>query len=134
MNKLFRKQNLLYSLLSAVLIIFTQCSGSVDNQLKKIAKEATEKCPIMLDKWTRLDSCAALPGRTYKYYHTIQELEVTDTTLFKTQFEPQILSLVKMSPDMKFFRENEVSLLYQYNDQNKKYLFTISINPDQYKK
>ncbi|MDU1889998.1 MAG: hypothetical protein E6767_04850 [Dysgonomonas sp.] len=134
MEKLFKKRNNQYFFLFVIFFVFAQCSENVDSKLKSIAKDVNEKeCPKMLDEYTRLDSCAALPNKTYKYYHTIQNLVVTDTTLIKANFAPQIVSMVKTDPQMKFFRENEVSLIYQYNGQNKNYLFSIIIAPEQYK-
>jgi hypothetical protein len=133
MNKLFMKQRLLYIILLIGIIIFPRCTGSVDSRLKKLVEEANTKCPRVLDQWTRLDSCAAFPNQTIRYYHTLSEVTITDTILFKSQLQPQIISSVKTNPDMKFFRENNVAMQYEYRDQTGKYLFSVTINPEAYK-
>ncbi|MDH6308199.1 hypothetical protein M2451_001176 [Dysgonomonas sp. PFB1-18] len=133
MNKIFRKQNLLYIFLLVTVAIFTQCGGSVDSQLEKLAKESNERGPRMLDQWTRLDRCEAVKGKSIRYYHTVSGIEVTDTTLFKTNLKPQIVRTTKTSPDSRFFRDNEVSMQYIYNDSNGKYLFSVLVAPEDYK-
>lgn len=124
------KQGLLYIILLVGIIISPGCTESVDSQLKKLSEEANTKCPKVLDQWTRLDSCAAFPNQTIRYYHTLSEVTITDTTLFKSQLQPQIISSVKTNPDMKFFRENNVTMQYEYRDQTGKYLFSVNISPE----
>lgn len=87
----------------------------------------------MLDQWTRLDSCAVLPNLTVKSYHTISSIVITDTTIVKANLSPQIVSGIKINPDAKFYRENDVTLIYQYNDSKSNYLFTITVTPKDYK-
>lgn len=127
------KQGLLYIILLVGIIISPGCTESVDSQLKKLLEGANTKCPKVLDQWTRLDSCAAFPNQTIRYYHTLSEVTITDTTLFKSQLQPQIISSVKTNPDMKFFRENNVTMQYEYRDQTGKYLFSVIIEPKEYK-
>lgn len=133
MNRLLNRLNLFCVALLIGIIGFTQCSGGVEDQLRTIAKEANKQCPKSLDSFTRLDSCAAFPDKHYRYYHTITGVEVSDTTLFKTQMLSQIVRMVKVTPDMRFFRQNEVVLEYQYNDGLGKYLFVIQVTSEDYK-
>jgi len=135
MNVLLQKKYILHIFLLFCIIAFTQCAGSIDSQLKKIADEANKECPKMLDQWTRLDSCAAYPGKNYIYFHTlVNEGMILDTVKFKEQFKPVIISIVKTNPNMSFFRENDVTLHYQYNDEANKFRTTIVLTPDDYKK
>ncbi|MDR2955072.1 MAG: hypothetical protein LBV43_08320 [Prevotella sp.] len=134
MKYFLKKQNTLFLLLFTMLT-FSQCAGNIDDQLKKIAQEANAQCPKMLDQWTRLDSCAVYPGKKYTYYHSvINDAKITDTTLFKTNLKPQIISIVRTNPDMKFFRDNDVTLNYRYNDEKGNYIFSITATPEEYKK
>lgn len=134
MNKLLKKENILSIFFVFSVVLFIQCGGSVDGQLKKIAEESNKECPKVLDQWTRLDSCAAYPGKVYKYFHTvINNALVSDTEQFKTAFKPIIIATVKTNPAMKFFRENDVVLHYQYRDEADNYNVTIEINPEDYK-
>ncbi|MFV0418203.1 MAG: hypothetical protein ACK5KT_05690 [Dysgonomonas sp.] len=134
MNIISPKQNILYIFLLSLIIIFTQCSGSTDTQLKKIAEEANKECPKMLDQWTRLDSCVTYPGKTYKYFHTmVNNASVSDVEQFKSTFKPVIVNTIKTHPAMKFFRENEVILQYQYSDESGETHVTIEVTPEDYK-
>ncbi len=135
MEKLWKKQFVLLFSLVCVGLLFTQCNKSVDARLKELAQEMNKTCPRMLDQWTRLDSCVVQPGLTMRYYHSIVgELIVTDTTLFKSKLEPQIISAMKTNPDVKFYRDNDITMEYQYNDTEGKYIFSMIITPDNYKK
>ena len=126
------RQGLLYIIFLLGILIFPRCTGSVDSQLRKISEEANLQCPKILDQWTILDSCAALPNRTIRYYHTLKEVTITDTTLFKSKLQPQIISSVKTNPDMKFFRKNNIIMQYEYRDQSGQYLFSIIASPETY--
>ncbi len=125
--------NTLFLLIFVTLFSFTACSDGIDGQLKTIAENANKFCPKKLDDYTRLDSCSALPDKHYRYYHTITGLEVTDTTLVKNELKQQIIRVIKSTPEMSFFRENDVVLEYRYNSDQGKYLFTIVATPEEYK-
>lgn len=135
MNKIVQRKNILCILSFFCVIVFSQCAGNVDSQLKKIAKESNLECPKMLDQWTRLDSCAAYPDKNYKYFHTIvNDGFILDSAKFETTFKPVIISIIRTNPAMKFFKENDVTLHYQYTDEVKKKQLTIVVTPDDYKK
>lgn len=122
----------------ATITLFTQCGRTVDSELKKTAEFANKQLPRLTDEWTRLDSCVAIPGETYRFYHTLVQLTdsaALDTTSFKKEFTPIIIDkIIKVDPNMKFFRENNVTLQYQYADAGGNYRCRISITPDQYNK
>ncbi|MDR2951573.1 MAG: hypothetical protein LBV71_20475 [Prevotella sp.] len=134
MNIILKKQNIIYLLILIVIVSFTQCSGSVESQLQSVAKETNRDCPIMRDQWTRLDSCSVQGENTFRYYFTIVQIVVTDTTNLKSQIKPQIIETVKNHPSTRIFRDNDVTLVYKYNDEQGKYLFTIMAAPQDYKK
>jgi len=87
---------------------------------------------LLPDYWTNGPG-SIVPGKNIKYYHTVSDVVISDTTLFKSNLKPQVISVVKTNPDMKFFRENDVTMQYQYNDQVGKYLFLMIISPQDYK-
>lgn len=135
MNIVLKSRNILYLLLSVAVLSFAGCTDSTDKQLQQLAKKANETCPKMLDQLTRLDSCAALPGNTFKYYQTVLGAVITDTTLFKPRLQPQILTMIKTSPDpvYKYFKEKDVTVAFQYNDEKGNYLFSVIVKPEDYK-
>ncbi|WP_051697751.1 hypothetical protein [Prevotella sp. 10(H)] len=129
------KRKIVYILIMSVMVlVLTNCSDSLNSQLKTIVKEINKQCPKQLDEYTRVDSCAVVGEKSIRYYQTVnKDLIVTDTTLFKSNLEPGIISLVKTSPDMRFFKEKEVTVQYRFGDESGKYLFLISVTPDKYK-
>ncbi len=133
MSKPFNGRFILFIASIIGVMSLMQCTQSLEKQLKSIAAEANKQCPYMLDQWTRLDSCVAFGDKNYKYYHTILGVVVSDTSLFKQQLAPQIVKTVKISPDMVFFRENNITLNYSYRDQANKYLFSVVVTPEDYK-
>ena len=134
MNRNLKIRNTIYFLVLIGIIIFTQCSGSVESQLQSAAKETNKECPVMRDQWTRLDSCSVEGSSTFKYYFSILQIVVTDTTKLKSQIKPQIIETVKIHPSTRIFRDNDVTLVYKYSDDNGQYLFTITATPEDYKK
>lgn len=134
MKGVYWNKGIFYLLIAFGLTIFPFCTGSVDNELKKIAEEANKTTPRLLDQWTRLDSCKALPNKNIRYFHTVNDVVISDTTVFKSNLKPQVISVIKTSPDMKFFRENDVTMQYQYNDQSGRYIFSLIVSPQDYKK
>lgn len=134
MNDILKSKKILSLFLVLGLVTLTQCAGGFDSQLKKIAEESNKECPKMLDQWTRLDSCAAYPDKNYKYFHTIVSGgAVLDKTKFEANFKPVIISIIRTNPGMKFLRENEVTLHYQYTDEAGGSQTVIVVTPEEYK-
>jgi hypothetical protein len=106
-----------------------------DKALIKIASELNQSCPIMVDAETRLDNAMAVPKKVFQYHYTLvnMEKEMVDTTEMKKILEPQITNIIRTSPDLKLFREKNVTMKYSYRDKESIHLFTISVTPEQYK-
>lgn len=134
MNNFIGQSRFLYiTILAIISFLFIQCSKTVDEHLKEIAEAANKQCPRTVDEWTRLDSCVALPNKHYRFYHTISQ-PIIDTLLFKSNFKPIIIDkIIKVDPTMYFFKENGVTIEYQYNNTEKGYICEIIITPEEYK-
>ena len=107
---------------------------SLDKVMMKIASEINETCPIMIDSETRLDNTIFLPSNVFQYNYTLinMDKETVDIDMLKTYLEPNITNFVRTNPDMKFQRDNKVTINYYYKDKDGNYLFTISVTPEQY--
>ncbi|MDU1904753.1 MAG: hypothetical protein E6772_08220 [Dysgonomonas sp.] len=109
---------------------------SFDKVMVEISNEINKTCPIIVDAETRLDNTSFLLGKTLQYNYTLlsAEAEFIDTLEFKKIMEPQILNATSTSPQMKYFRDNKVSLNYLYKDMHGEYICIIFIKPEQYAK
>jgi len=108
---------------------------SIDKAMMAAASEMNKSCPIMVDAETRLDNTIALPSKGFQYNYTLINVdkESIDTVEIKKYIEPNIINGVRTSPDMKFQRDNKVTMKYYYKDKKGNYLFLITVTPEQYK-
>lgn len=108
---------------------------SVDKILVAGANEVNKMCPLMVDAETRLDNAIALPNNTFQYNYTLINVlqSSIDTIQLKHNIEPGIINLVKTNPQMKIFRDKEVTINYSYKDKTGIYLCSIAVRPEQYK-
>mgnify|MGYP000990066765 CR=1 FL=1 len=107
-----------------------------DENMMKVASDINKSCPIMIDNVTRLDNAITVPPKVIQYNFTLIEMEkaTVDVLEIKKQLEPNIINFARTNPDMKYFRDNDVTIKYNYKDKNSVYLFDISVSPEQYKK
>lgn len=107
---------------------------SFDKQLVEFANEFNKNCPMNLDEYTLLKNVVALPNKTVQYNYTLigmTKAEVKIDTVKKYVF-PALLLNLKSNPDMKFFRENKVTLNYYYSDKNGAFVTKYVVTPEMY--
>lgn len=107
---------------------------SFDKQLVEFANEFNKNCPMNLDEYTLLKNVVALPNKTIQYNYTLigmTKAEVKIDTVKKYVF-PALLQNLKSNPDMKFFRENKVTLNYYYSDKNGEFVTQYVVKPEMY--
>jgi len=107
---------------------------SLDKAMMKVASEINETCPVMIDAETRLDNAIALPQNVFQYNYTLVNIEkdAVDTVEMRSTLEPSITNVVKTNPQMKFMRDNKITINYYYKDRKDRYILLISITPNQY--
>ncbi|AWI26077.1 zinc ribbon domain-containing protein [Flavobacterium pallidum] len=108
---------------------------SVERQLSKAAEEVNQRAPVVIDQDLRLKSAEALPNRTFQYNYNLINLtraEVKTDTVKKYLF-PSVLQAVKTKPELKAFRDNDVTLIYNYMDKDDEFVIKYVITPDMYK-
>jgi hypothetical protein len=109
-------------------------SPSLDKLLMYAASEINKTCPIVVDEETQLDNTIALPDNVFQYNFTLPNLSKSDSVFegIKKIIEPKILNSTKTSPDLKTFRDNKVTMNYNYRDKEGVFLFKIIITPEMY--
>ncbi len=107
---------------------------SVDEQLMQVAKEINKNCPITVDKDTRLDNTMASVGKRFTYSYTLTSwaAEEIDLTALQNYLRPRIINSAKTSPDMKYLRDNSVTIVYRYLDKTGRFIFDITVTPADY--
>jgi hypothetical protein len=107
---------------------------SIDKQLTGFANEFNKTCPMIVNEHTTLKNVVALPDKTIQYNYMLIEMtkaEVKIDTLKKYLF-PSILQTVKTDPSMKLFRDNKVTIKYNYADKNGVFVTEYIIKPNMY--
>lgn len=137
-----RKQFFLISLvaIAAFLITFLIVRyGYADkkfaqDELKEIAKELNKTCPIVVDSDTRLDSATTPTLNVFQYNYTLVKIEKASIYIdeIRKYLEPQLVRNTVTNPDFKLFRENKVTLSFNYLDKNGDHVITIDVTPDKY--
>lgn len=103
--------------------------------LQKVSEEINKKCPMTVDKDTRLDNAVVLSDNTIQYNYTWVNLEkeTTDIQNIEENFAPILLKDVKTNPGLKIFRDKNVTLSYYYKDKNGNFVYNYKVTPDLYK-
>lgn len=124
----------------SVLLLSSACSKekTIDDELKDAALTMNKMTPQILGEGVRLDSVSAKENKTLQYNYTLtddvkEELMPEEIDSYKSAAKVEALKSMKTSPDMKNFRENNVSLKYVYYDKNGKPTTDFSVTPSEYK-
>ena len=109
-------------------------SPSFEQVMLQAANEMNKSCPTMIDSETRLDSATVILPKIFQYNYTLinYEKEELDILELENMLEQSIVNSVRISPEMKDFRDNKVVINFYYNDKNGDYLLHISVSPEQY--
>jgi hypothetical protein len=103
--------------------------SDVRSPLDSIASSLNAKVPMQVDKYTRWDSTAALPGNLLVYHYTISGIDLAkiDKTALRSNLAPILTATYKTSPDMKGLRDLRVNLKYVYRATDGVHLFDIEV-------
>lgn len=122
-----------FSLLAFLLAGCAQ-TAETNTYLDEVATEFNKKCPQIVDSETRIDGINVKPPSTLVYKYTLINLPVenVDTTEFKKMLLPGLVSMIRLSPDLKPLRENNTLFEYSYSDKANKHIYTFKISPKDY--
>ena len=104
--------------------------------MKDDVAKINSTCPVMVDADTRLDSAIVLHGKTIEYCYTLIHVlkDSVGITNAKENLESVILNGVISSPSLAKYRENNATMVYNYNDKEGASILKICITPNEYKK
>ena len=134
------KRTLLYQVLLFVIFFALAFFGTkflfkkdIGDQLKEVSTEMNKSLPMNVDAETRLDGTTFIAPKTMQYNYTALSTNADSLSLDRedliNQLQSNTQNLLDTSPAMKLFRENDVTLKYNYKDKNGKALIDFSINP-----
>ena len=106
-----------------------------DKAMMQAAGELNKSCPIMVDSETRLDNAVTLPENIFQYNYTLitAQKDSLNIEALQAYIEPRLINTVKTTPELKPYRDNKVTMAYQYKDKNGVFLFKVLVTPDKYK-
>ncbi|WP_294245659.1 hypothetical protein [uncultured Chryseobacterium sp.] len=121
-------------------LALTSCKqeSKIDDDLKEVAVNINKTTPQMLADGVRLDSVSAQPGKIFSYNYTLTDdakegVSPEQIEVFKTSAKEGALRVIKTSPDIKQFRDNDVTMVYTYYDKDGKKTADFKITPEEYK-
>jgi hypothetical protein len=107
---------------------------TIDKQLAGFANEFNKTCPMTVNEYTTLKNVVALPDKTIQYNYILVDMTKAEVKLdtVKKYIFPSILQTVKTDPSMKLFRDNKVTINYNYADKNGVFVTEYIVKPEMY--
>jgi hypothetical protein len=126
----------IWLLVAFVCLLFCRCAteSSGGATLEEIAREFNKKCPQMIDSETKIDGIEIKEPNTIVYNYTLINLlkQNVDTTEFNRALRPGLISVIKLSPEMKKLRDNNANFEYAYYDKSHTFIYLFKILPADY--
>lgn len=127
------KKILKFTFVLIFILLLSGCSNrNLNKELQKAADTWNEKAPIMMNETTRFDSMTIIPPKTMQYNITmiLEEKDSIDTDYLDSQI-PNVVAGLKNIPEN--LKQDEVTIVYSYNDKNGVFTHKITITPDMLK-
>ena len=107
---------------------------NLEDQLADAAREVNNISPKMVDEYSRLDSASAVSDQVFKYHYTLVNMskQEVNTDTVEKYIRPGIIENVTSSPELKDFRDNNITMSYNYYDKNGKFILNIDVSPGMY--
>ncbi len=85
---------------------------------------------MIVDPATRWDSLSVGPGKCVRYRYTVLEPELVDSSNLAVNLKPGIVRAYRTNPGFALFRDNGVSMIYDYFDKAGGALGEIQVGPE----
>ena len=106
----------------------------VTDEMKNQVAEMNQQLPQIIEEGVRLDSVALKGERAMGYYATLFNFDSEGVEFDTPAAKEAILQNLRSNREkMRFFIDNDITLLYYYYDENKKLVSEIRIPPSLYK-
>lgn len=138
-----RKQNIILIVVIGIAIALavyfqfylSKNAHEVNTEVTEIVAKYNKNCPLTIQEGIRLDSVSLPENRVAQYNLTLLNVakETAEVDVIQDEIEKSLLSTAKANPGLQVFRDSDYTLIYNYYDKKKAFLFEIRILPDQYK-
>ena len=91
--------------------------------------------PVMLDQYTRFEEASVIQGNIFRYRYTVLNTSNPDSLVenglqsLKENIEKEFSS----NPDLRIFKENNVTIEYVYNDENGRTIRSLQITSERFR-
>lgn len=109
-------------------------TSKIERQLKQASDDLNTRLPMQTDAFSRLDSTISIEHHTFRYYHTLLDIEKAAVNMdtVNKYVKPELLRNARTSPDLQGFRDYGITLEYTYYDKNGEYVTTITATKEDY--
>lgn len=103
-----------------------------NNELARVSNELNKRCPIWVDDETRLDNTMVLPSGILEYNFTLINTvyDSINTDSLKTLIKPILENNYLTNPELEYYRQNRITLAYNFKDKLGTYVIKFIIDPD----
>ena len=107
----------------------------VEAELARVALELNKRTPIQYDQFTRLDSASSKGATNFSYFYTLINVEkkAIHSDTVQAFLKPNLVDNIKYSPELKVYRDNEITMDYYYYGKNGDFIIKIAVTPELYK-
>ena len=111
-----------------------QFDNSGNSTLRLMADQLNRQCPMTIDAETRLDRVEVMPGNGLAYNYTFinKSASSVDTASMQQALKPGILSNLKSNAAFQYFRDNKITMIFNYADKDGVFLFSMAFTSDEY--
>jgi hypothetical protein len=108
--------------------------GNNDALLTATANQVNASCPFMIDRETRLDNAMSMGGNIFQYNYTLvnTDASMVDMTGWEAAIRPNMINMLRTSPDMQVFRDLGTTLEYNYKDKYGNFLIKLTFTAADY--
>lgn len=105
--------------------------AAVEESIRQASNQINGSLPMMMDKYTRVDSTITGPGKRWAYIITLVSLKGGDINLKELHkvMDDKIRNGVCTTKEMQFFVKNGVQIVYRYSDNDGVAIGDIIVNP-----
>ena len=119
----------------SLFLYYSSKDPNANIEITELVTKYNKNCPLVIQEGIRLDSVSLPEEQVVQYNLTLEKVEkkTADVSVIQKEIEKSLVSTAKANPGLKTFRDYQFTLIYNYSDKNKVFLFDIKITPEQYK-